>query len=106
MSQKITEQNFIFNNMGPMSGADIRDFTLFVLFSEFPDYKMKWTTGGNICIRKSQTLCIDKKHKNKYVWQAKEIVLHECAHINTINDTTHGQEFYKEYIRLLKKYIT
>lgn len=40
------------------------------------------------------------------LWEVKEEVLHEVAHIFTQKDgNKHSEVFYKEYIRLLNKYM-
>lgn len=91
--------------MGAVTKQEIEDFAFAVLYREFPDYKMKWTRGGGICIRKSKIIYIDKRFIGKYPWVAKEHILHECAHIKTVDDMVHGEDFYKEYIRLLKLFM-
>ena len=93
--------------MGAVTAEQIEQFANKVLSQEFPQYCMKWTTAGPICINKSKTIYIDKRLIGKYPWVAKECILHECAHINSWpKDSTHGEHFYKEYIRLLQIFIS
>lgn len=41
-----------------------------------------------------------------YRWQALEEVLHEIAHVDTLNDDkVHGTVFYEKYAYLIKKYL-
>lgn len=41
-----------------------------------------------------------------YRWQALEEVLHEIAHVDTLNDDkAHGTVFYEKYAYLIKKYL-
>ena len=87
--------------MGAATRRGIERFAEKVL-KDFPGWNMQWTTAGSICIKERKIIFIDERFIGKYPWQAKEMVLHECAHINT-RDKVHGGEFYIEYIKLLKR---
>ena len=92
------------NNMGAMSKKGMERFARFVL-RDFPQWQMKWTTSGSICMRQARIVYIDKRFIGKCVWRAKEHFLHEVAHINTTNDHLHGIVFYGEFIRLLQIFM-
>ena len=91
------------NNMGAVTKKEVERFGQKVI-RDFPGWNMQWTTAGSICIRERKIIFIDRRFIGKYPWEAKEMVLHECSHINT-KDKLHGEEFYKEYIRLLRKFM-
>lgn len=91
------------NNMGAATRQEIEKFAEKAL-KNFPGWEMQWTTAGSICIRERKIIFIDERFIGKYPWEAKERVLHECSHINT-EDRVHGEEFYREYIKLLKKFM-
>ena len=94
------------DNIGPITKKEAEEFANLVL-KEFPGYKVKWTICGGICIIKSKTICVDKRFIERVIWQAKEHILHEFAHINTIHkDSLHGEIFYAEYIRLLQLFMS
>lgn len=59
------------NNIGCMSQKQIMMFAKNVLRGEFPGWRMKWTRGGGICIRKSKIIYIDDSYIDKYPWVAK-----------------------------------
>ena len=42
---------------------------------------------------------------NIQFWQTKEYILHEIAHINSYSDNNHGKLFYREYVRLLTRFM-
>lgn len=94
------------NNMGSITQSQIEKFTAHVLRNlPLDGWRMEWTRNGSLCERERRIIFIDKKFIGKYPWQAKEIVLHEVAHIFSPEDHFHGCEFYKEYISLLSKFI-
>ena len=95
------------NNMGATTKKGAEEFVNTVL-KEFPGYKVKWTVCGGVCIVATKTICVDKTFTIGIVpWQAKEHILHEFAHINTIGkDKRHGEVFYAEYIRLLQLFMS
>lgn len=92
------------NNMGAITKKEMEDFARLVL-KDFPRWKMKWTTCGGVCIHKIKTICVDRRYIGVVVWEAKEHIIHEAAHIKTYPKDLHGKYFYKEYIRLLKKFM-
>lgn len=93
------------NNMGAITKEETEAFATHVLEELCPDWKMKWTRAQpGICLKKSQEILIPKSMIGKYPWQAKEYVLHETTHIFT-DDNRHGEEFYKLYIALLRRFM-
>lgn len=93
------------NNMGCMSREQQEAFAAHVLRElGLHSYKMEWTTAGDILI--GTTIYIDERHIDEYPWVAKENILHEIAHIATWpEDDRHGELFFKEYVRLLNKFM-
>ena len=93
------------NNMGAMNRKQIMAFAMLVL-ADFHGWQIRWTTASpSICIRDRKIIFIEERWINKYPWEVKEVILHEVAHISTLNDYVHGVEFYKEYIRLLNRHM-
>jgi len=92
------------DNMGAITRKEMEDFAKLVL-KDFLGWKMKWSTCGGICIHKTKTIHIDERYIGVVVWEAKEHILHESAHIKTYPKDLHGRYFYKEYVRLLKKFM-
>ncbi len=97
-------------NMGIITRTDLKAFALDVFRKEhLADWRIEWTTDGSCCL-KEQKIILVRVHTTRfrlypgYPWQAKEIVLHEIAHIFT-SDDVHGADFYREYINLLQKYM-
>lgn len=106
MDKEAQEKIALTNNMGSMNKQQIEEFASYVLSElKLSDYKMEWTTAGDILI--GRTIYIDERHIDAYPWEAKQIVLHEIAHIHTWpEDMKHGELFFGEYIRLLNRFIT
>jgi len=94
------------NNMGSMSQSEIEKFVAQVIRELGLDgWWMEWTRASpSICEKNRHIVFIDKKWIGRYPWEAKEIVLHEIAHIFT-EDKMHGLSFYREYIDLLEKFM-
>lgn len=93
------------NNMGAIAQAEIEKFAVHVIRElDLDGWRMMWTTAGDICMKDRHIIFIDKRWVGKYPWQAKEVVLHEVAHIFT-DDKQHGLGFYREYIELLEKFM-
>lgn len=92
-------------NMGPASKREIEDFAAYVLeVLGHDDFEMRWTTAGSILI--PPIVYIDERFIGKVRYWAKEIVLHEIAHITTRTvDHKHGNLFYGRYIELLKQFM-
>lgn len=98
------------NNMGNISRLEAQAFAANVLKElGLDDWCMKWTTDRSECIRDMKLLFIYSRKKRfriypGYPWEVKEIILHEIAHIFTL-DSAHGAGFYTEYIKLLTKFM-
>ncbi len=93
------------NNMGAITKEEAESFGAHVLKSLCLDWKMKWTRAQpGICLKKSREILIPESMIGEYPWVAKEYVLHETTHIFT-DDTRHGDEFYKLYIDLLRRFM-
>lgn len=93
------------NNMGAITREETEAFAAHVLKELRLDWKMKWTRAQpGICLKKSQEILIPKSMVGQYPWMAKEYVLHEITHIFT-DDNRHGEEFYKLYVVLLRKFM-
>ncbi len=92
------------NNMGCMSKLEIEDFARIVLQECGYACTMKWTTAGDILI--GDTIFIDESHIDEYPWQAKQVVLHEIAHIDTWpQDDRHGELFHRRYAELVLRFL-
>lgn len=94
--------------MGCFSKRQIENFARKVFKSpEFINWQMEWTEDSvGMCARGSKIIYIPKRMIGQYPWVAKEYVLHEVAHIYTEEDSSHGENFYKEYIRLLNQFMS
>jgi len=93
------------NNIGCMSKSQIEDFADMVLKECGYPYTMEWTTAGDILIL--PYIYIDEHHINEYPWVAKEVVLHEIAHIDTWpQDDRHGEIFFARYAELIIQFMT
>lgn len=93
------------NNMGAITRVKAKIFASHVLEALHLDWEMKWTKcDGGICLKKSREILIPERMIGQYPWVAKEYVLHEAAHIFT-DDNGHGEEFYKSYIALLRRFM-
>lgn len=93
------------NNMGAITKKEIERFASGVIKElKLEGWKMKWTTAGDICIRDSKIIYIDKSAIHKYPWDAKQRVLHELAHIFTMNKF-HGPAYFGKYVKLLKRFL-
>jgi len=90
------------------SAEGITKFALSVLDSENLDnWSVEWTrSSSGFFMRKSRRVAIPERIIRMYIWEAKEYVLHEVAHIQTEEDRKHGPVFYKEFARLVTKYMT
>ena len=92
--------------MGSMAKEDAERFARMVLDCEkYSGWGMQWGCAPSICLRDRKLIIIREKIIGWYPWQVKEEILHEIAHIPTIEDKGHGTIFYEEYVRLLKKYM-
>jgi len=94
------------NNMGAITQAEIEKFAALVIRElNLDGWRMEWTRASpSICEKNRQIIFIDKTWIGRYPWEAKEVVLHEVAHIFT-DDKFHGLGFYREYIELLEKFM-
>lgn len=91
------------SNIGAVTKEEVEAFAANVLKKLYPDWKMKWTTAQpGICLKRSKEILIPESMIGQYPWMAKEYVLHETAHIST---NGHGEEFYKSYIALLRRFM-
>ncbi len=91
--------------MGAITKEEVEAFGTHVLESLCPHWVVKWTKcDGGICLKKSREILIPERMIGQYPWVAKEYALHEIAHIFT-NDNGHGEEFYKSYIALLRRFM-
>ena len=91
--------------MGAITREDAGVFAAHGLEELRLDWKMKWTKcSSGICLKKSREILIPERMIGQYPWAAKEYVLHEAAHIFT-DDNVHGEEFYKSYIALLRRFM-
>jgi len=99
------------NNIGNITRREIEAFALNVFKAlGLEDWQVEWTTvAPSICIRARKLIFICV-HTAKfriypgYPWQAKEAILHEVAHIFT-PDRFHSEDFYREYVKLLMKFM-
>lgn len=84
-----------------------RHFAYYVLQSEgLVDWEVKFSTGGSICMNKSKEIILDESHRNVFDWRARQVVIHEIAHIRTWpQDTKHSSLFFGEYANLILKYL-
>jgi len=99
------EEEFALNNMGAITREEVEAFADYVLKELCPDWKMEWTKcDGGICLKKYKEILIPERMIGQYPWVAKEYVLHETTHIFT-NDNQHGEEFYKVYVLLLRRFM-
>ena len=102
--ERVSERRL--DNMGNMSKEAAEGFAAYVFQGENlqDEWKMEWCKGGpSICL--NGTIHIrDKVLRHCYPWQIKEEILHEIAHIRAPKDF-HWVEFYREYVRLLQKYM-
>jgi len=91
------------HNMGAITRKEIEEFAELVL-EDFLGWRFSWSAASpSICDKEQEIIWIAKRYIGRYPWEAKENVLHETAHINTWpSDSFHGEEFYREYIRLLQ----
>ena len=102
---KLRIRQEILGNMGAITKKEVEAFATYVLGELYLDWKMKWTIAQpGICLKKSQQILIPKNIIGQYPWDAKEYILHETAHIFT-DDNQHGEEFYKSYIALLRRFM-
>ena len=91
--------------MGAITREEAETFAAHVLEELCLVWKMKWTKcSGGICLKKSGEILIPERMIGQCPWVAKEYVLHEVAHIFT-DDNAHGEEFYKSYIALLRRFM-
>lgn len=92
------------NNMGIMTREEFKLFSTKVFYSLHLASQMRWTNAGDIMILPD--IYIDERHIGQYPWRAKEIILHEIAHIDTWpEDSGHGEVFYTKYVELLTKFM-
>ena len=91
--------------MGAITREEVETFATHVLKELRLDWRMGWTIAQpGICLKKSKEILIPRTMIGQYPWVAKEYVLHETAHIFT-DDKVHGEEFYKSYIVLLRRFM-
>jgi len=97
----------VVNNMGAIKKSEVNKFASQVIKALGLDgWAMEWCKGGpSICLRKQKRILIRKAVIGMYPWQAKEEVLHEIAHIFTLGKSPHGENFYREYVPLLKRFM-
>ncbi len=92
------------NNMGCIGKLEIEDFACMVLRECGYAYAMEWTTAGDIMT--GTAVYIDETHIGEYPWMAKQVVLHEIAHIDTWpQDDRHGELFHRRYAELVMQFL-
>ena len=92
------------NNIGCMSKEQIEEFASMVLMECGYEYKMKWTTAGNIVIE--PFIYIDERNIDQYPYLVKYWVLHEIAHIDTHpQDDRHGELFHRRLAGLMNRFM-
>ena len=70
------------------------------------DWTFKLSAIPSLCDVYEKRINIREGIIGRPLWEVKEEVLHEVAHIFTQQDSNnHSKIFYEEYIRLLNKYI-
>lgn len=96
----------VVNNMGSIKRSEVAKFASKVIKAlDLDDWEMQWSkTEPSICLREQKVILIRRAVIEQYPWQAKEEVLHEIAHIFT-PDRVHGENFYREYILLLERFM-
>ena len=99
MAEPVLGINPLVANMGPASREEIEWFAAKVFSDLELEGEFRWTTSGSICI--PPDILVNEDTVDKYRWHAKDIVLHEFAHLSV---TGHGVEFYEVYTDLLMKY--
>ena len=83
-----------------------KEFAYIVLRSEgFVDWKVKFSTSGSICLLKAKEIILDESHRNVFDWRARQVVIHEIAHIRTSQDNKHSELFFGEFANLIMKYL-
>ncbi|MCK5021288.1 MAG: hypothetical protein KAS32_30030 [Candidatus Peribacteraceae bacterium] len=99
-------------NMGSCETDCTEEFIELVKQEEqLQDWTFTLGVAPSLCIVPDKKIIIKEKIIGRYPWEVKEEVLHEVAHVNTyeeaksIGEMGHGPMFYKEYIRLLQKYM-
>ncbi|MCK5021512.1 MAG: hypothetical protein KAS32_31155 [Candidatus Peribacteraceae bacterium] len=100
------------HNMGSCKTDCIEEFIAIVKEQEgMQDWTFQMGVAPSICITKEKLIIIKERIVGRYPWEVKEEVLHEVAHATTheeakgIGEMGHCPMFYKEYIRLLQKYM-
>ena len=88
-----------------MSKEEIEEFAKRVLLDlGLTDWQMEWDKcSGGICIKDVKRFTIPERMIGRG-FEAKEYVLHEIAHIFT-DDNYHGKDYYREYIKLLSRFL-
>ena len=99
MAEPVLGINPLAANMGPASREEIETFAAQVLSDSGFEGEFRWTTDGSICI--PPNILVNEDTVGKYRWHAKDIVLHEVAHLSGMG---HGVEFYRVYTDLLNRY--
>lgn len=92
--------------MGAIKKSEVNSFAAKVLKAlDLGAWTMQWTSAGpSFCARECKTILIHKSYIGRYPWEAKEVVLHEIAHIFSTDDR-HGEGFYRKYIWLLRRFM-
>lgn len=93
------------NNIGCMSRLEIETFARMVLAECNYPQRMEWSTAGSLCT--DDVIYIDEDFIDKYPYEAKLIVLHEVAHIDTWpQDDRHGELFHARLAQLMIQFMT
>ena len=91
-------------NMGNMSKAEVIDF--FANITDDLDVVLSLEfTPTSPSIYLGSKIMFSEKDLNGYKWQVKERLLHEIAHHYERGQRNHGSNFYREYIKLLNKFM-
>jgi predicted metal-dependent hydrolase len=95
--------------MGAATEEEVEEFAQAVFNAEelFNEWRFRWTSAKpGVCVLKTKTIFIPQTIIGDYPWQAKEYVLHEMAHIRTLDkERGHGPVFYQEYARLVLRHM-
>lgn len=99
------------SNMGNITRKQLEAFASYVLQRlDLQGWRMEWTSENpSFCVRETKVILIAVANTGfriykGYPWQAKEAILHEIAHILTL-DMVHGEDFYRGYTRLLRDFV-
>lgn len=94
------------SGMGNMSKPELEEFFASVVKDLGIVLALEFTpTAPSIYLEKTPKILFCENDLNGYKWQVKERILHEIAHHFEVRKRQHGANFYKEYARLLNRYM-